>query len=94
MVRELHSLRRLASPLNLAVRPTLEAAFGCDFHDVRIHIGPAAAKLADQVGAVAFCCRSDIVLGVDVRAAPASVQHCIVQHELAHAAFGHGSECG
>ena len=93
MARQLRSLRRLASPLNPAARPTLEAAFGCDFHDVRIHIGPAAAELADQVGAIAFCCGSDIVLGVDVRAAPASVQHCILQHELAHAAFGHRSEC-
>jgi hypothetical protein len=87
IARQLRRLRRSASPVCPSARPGLEAAFGCDFHAVRIHRGPAAIEMADRIGAVAFCCGSDIVLGADLLAAPASVQLPILQHELAHASL-------
>jgi hypothetical protein len=91
--RQLRSYRRFAFPLHPAARLTLEAAFACDFRAVRIHCGPAATELAEQVGAAAFCCGSDIVLGYSALAAPPSLRFAILQHELAHAAFGHRDNC-
>ncbi|HYK00284.1 MAG TPA: DUF4157 domain-containing protein [Thermoanaerobaculia bacterium] len=68
------------SPLPPAVRQKMEAAFGMDFSDVRVHVGQEAA----QLGAVAF------TRGTHIHFAPGQYNpstvhgHELIAHELAH----------
>jgi hypothetical protein len=68
------------SPLPQAVRAKMEAGFGTDFSDVRIHVGPQAAR----VGAAAFTTSNDIYFAPG-RYEPHSQQgQRLLGHELAH----------
>jgi hypothetical protein len=68
------------SPMPPAVRARMEAAFGTDFSDVRIHEGPQAARL----GAAAFTTGSDIYFAPG-RYDPFSQQgQRLLAHELTH----------
>lgn len=73
-------------PLAPATRDTLEARIGHDFSQVRVHTGPRAAALAEQLQARAF------TIGRDVAFAPGQYQpgtpagQRLLAHELAHVA--------
>jgi len=65
-------------PLSAPVREDMEARFGTDFSDVRLHTGPAAADSAGAIGARAYTSGSHVVLG-----AGGGDRHTLA-HELTH----------
>jgi hypothetical protein len=66
------------------VREPMEAAFGADFRDVRVHHDAAAAGLARQVGARAFATGSDVFFGAGTYQPSNSAGRELLAHELAH----------
>ncbi len=56
-------LRSAGKPLAAPVRQDMEARFGTDFSDVRLHTGPVAARSARAIGARAYTSGSHVVLG-------------------------------
>ncbi len=70
-------------PLDAAVRQRMEASFGADFTDVRVHAGGPAAASAAAVDAHAYTVGNEIVLGESQ--GPGSTGHeRTLAHELAH----------
>jgi hypothetical protein len=62
----------------------MEAAFGCDFRQVRIHTGHQAARAARALDARAFTLGHDIVFGADQFAPATPAGKRLLAHELAH----------
>ncbi|WP_410534746.1 DUF4157 domain-containing protein [Streptomyces sp. KL2] len=56
-------LRSAGKPLAEPVRQEMEARFGTDFSDVRLHTGGAAARSARAIGARAYTSGSHVVIG-------------------------------
>lgn len=56
-------LRSAGQPLDHGTRTDMEARFGADFTDVRVHKGGAARTSAAEIGARAYTSGSHIVLG-------------------------------
>lgn len=56
-------LRSAGKPFAGPVREEMEARFGTDFSDVRLHTGPAAARSAAAIGARAYTAGSNVVIG-------------------------------
>jgi Domain of unknown function (DUF4157) len=80
----INSARRGGTPIDGGVRGAMENAFGADFSQVRVHVGPASAELNDRVQAKAFTIGSDIFFrdGVpDGRTRPGQE---LLAHELTH----------
>jgi len=79
-------LRRIASqqgsgqPLNIQIRTEMEAAFGYDFGDVRLHTDSEAQKTAVAFGARAFTFGRDIWFGCG----ESSSDKKLLAHELTH----------
>ncbi|WP_406287569.1 DUF4157 domain-containing protein [Streptomyces sp. NBC_00209] len=71
-------LRGPGQPLGEAVRTEMEARFGADFSDVRLHTGPAARRSAAEVGARAYTSGSHVVVGA------AGADRHTLAHELTH----------
>lgn len=71
-------LRAGGRPLDVATRTDMEARFGADFSDVRIHTDASAKKSAAEVGARAYTSGNHIVIGDG-----GSDKHTLA-HELAH----------
>jgi hypothetical protein len=71
------------TPLEPAVRERMEASFGTDFSDVRVHAGADAAASAGAVDAHAYTVGSEIVLG-DGQAQGSVADERTLAHELAH----------
>ncbi|MFF5472410.1 DUF4157 domain-containing protein [Streptomyces achromogenes] len=71
-------LRSAGKPLAAPVRQDMEARFGTDFSDVRLHTGPVAARSARAIGARAYTSGSHVVLGDG-----GGDQHTLA-HELTH----------
>ncbi len=70
-------------PLETPVRQRMEASFGTDFSDVRVHAGGSAATSAQAVDAHAYTVGNEIVLGDG--GAPGSPDHeRTLAHELTH----------
>jgi len=65
-------------PLASPVRQDMEARFGTDFSDVRLHTGASAARSARAIGARAYTSGSHVVLG-----AGGGDKHTLA-HELTH----------
>jgi len=73
-----------AKPIEPALRSRFEAGFGCDFSDVRVHAGPAAADTAHSLHAQAYTVGSDIHFAAG-RYRPDTTQgQELIAHELAH----------
>lgn len=71
-------------PLPEDVRRSMEASFGADFTDVRIHTGPDAARLTRALNAEAFAHGRDIYFNVG-RYEPGTVRgRNLLAHELTH----------
>ena len=71
------------APLNAPVRGQMEAQFGADFSDVRVHSGSTAAKSASAVDAHAYTVGNEIVLG-DTASPGSSNFDRTLAHELTH----------
>ena len=71
------------APLDGAARQRMEASFGEDFSDVRIHSGSSAAASAQAVNAHAYTVGNDIVLG-DGQTPGSPAHERTLAHELTH----------
>lgn len=71
-------------PLAAPLRQSMEAGFGRDFSQVRLHRGDAAARSAATLHANAYTSGSQIVLGATSRSLPAPGLRHLLAHELAH----------
>ncbi|GHG96319.1 DUF4157 domain-containing protein [Streptomyces rubradiris] len=71
-------LRSGGRPLDQRSRTDMEARFGADFSDVRVHTDAAARDSAAQLGAVAYTSGSHIVAG------PSGIDRHTLAHELTH----------
>ena len=75
--------RGAGAPLEAASRKRMEASFGTDFSDVRVHSGGSAAASAQAIDAHAYTVGNEIVLGDGQ--APGSPSHeRTLAHELTH----------
>ena len=70
-------------PLDRQVRSQMEAAFGAEFSDVRVHSGSTAASSARAINAVAYAHRNHIVFGAGAYAPHSEPGRRIRAHELA-----------
>ncbi len=70
-------------PLDAPVRQRMEASFGTDFSDVRVHTGTSAAASARAVDAHAYTVGNEIVLG-DGHGSGAGSHERTLAHELTH----------
>ncbi|MGW2017459.1 eCIS core domain-containing protein [Streptomyces sp. NPDC001927] len=71
-------LRSGGRPLDKGSRSDMEARFGADFSDVRIHTDSAAQASAAELGAAAYTSGSHIVAG------PSGIDRHTLAHELTH----------
>jgi hypothetical protein len=71
-------------PLDPAAREEMEARFGADFSDVRLHRDETAAKAALAAGARAITTGRDIVFGEGYYAPSTTAGKRLIAHELAH----------
>lgn len=69
-------------PLDADIRKPMEAHFGRDFSDVRVH---ANSEVADDVGAKAFTHGRDIAFGSGEFAPDTANGQSLIAHELTHA---------
>jgi hypothetical protein len=70
--------------LSPEIRAEMEARFGQDFGDVRVHVGGGAAESAAAMGAAAYTIGHDVVFGAG-RYDPGSAAGAnLLAHELAH----------
>ncbi len=74
------SVNGSGTPLAADVRERLETGFGADLGAVRVHEGPAAARLAQGHGARAFAYGHHVVLGPG----ESSRDLALMAHEVAH----------
>jgi hypothetical protein len=82
-----HAVQRLLSggaPLSPSVRSEMEARFGADFSDVRIHDDPRAHASAADLHAKAYTHGHDIVFSANRFAPHAGPGKRLLAHELAH----------
>jgi hypothetical protein len=75
--------RGAGQPLDAPVRQRMEASFGTDFSDVRVHTGASAAASARAVEAHAYTVGNEIVLGEGHTPGSGSHERTLA-HELTH----------
>lgn len=80
-------------PLPSDVRPQMEASFGKNFSEVRIHQSRAADEATQRAGAAAFASGKDIYLSSDIDV-ESSGGKFVIGEELAHIAQGVGQNGG
>jgi hypothetical protein len=71
-------------PLAPAVRAEMEAGFGRDFADVRVHADATAQRSAAQLDAEAYTSGNDIVFGAGRYAPESAAGRHLLAHELTH----------
>jgi hypothetical protein len=77
-------LRTPGQPLESTFRRLMEARFGHDFGQVRVHTGAAAAESARAVNASAYTVEGDVVFGAGQYAPASPAGRRLLAHELAH----------
>jgi hypothetical protein len=85
------ALRGSGRPLDPSVRRSMEARFGYDFGNVRLHNDAAANAAAADAHATAFTVGQDIVLGVSGLDTRTAAGRRLLAHELAHVVQQSGS---
>jgi Domain of unknown function (DUF4157) len=70
--------------LGATTRAQMEARFGHDFRNVRVHTGPEAAAKARSLGAAAFTLGRDLVFGAGRYAPQTAAGRQLIAHELTH----------
>ena len=76
--------RDAGTPLDGALRGTMEGRFGADFGSVRVHADASAAESARATGAAAVTVGRDIVFGAGRYQPASSTGRQLLAHELAH----------
>jgi hypothetical protein len=76
--------RSSGRPLNPRIREEMEAKFGEDFRDVRVHGDRTAHTIASLLGARALTSGKEIVFGEDFYVPNSSKGKRLLAHELAH----------
>jgi hypothetical protein len=71
-------------PLASGVRSFMEAGYGADFSEVRVHTGPAATRSAASLAARAYTYGRDVVFGDGQYAPDSTAGRQLIAHELAH----------
>jgi Domain of unknown function (DUF4157)/Annexin len=71
-------------PLERGVRGEMEARFGHDFSQVRVHTGERAAASAQAVSAAAYTVGRDVVFGAGAYTPRTVAGRSLLAHELAH----------
>src|SRR5262249_51271710 len=71
-------------PLDPTTRRSMEARFGRDFSEVRIHDDARAAQTAAEIDAAAFTVGRDVVFGAGRYAPGSHPGRQLLAHELAH----------
>jgi hypothetical protein len=84
VVKGLDSARAGGAPLPAPVRSFMEPRFGADFSGVRIHTGPEAAAMGDQLNAHAFTIGRDIYFNHDQFRPDTDAGRELIAHELTH----------
>jgi hypothetical protein len=79
-------LESTSHPLDSSERALMEARFGHDFGNVRIHDDAAAARSAEAVGTAAYTVGRDIVFAEGRYAPQTAPGRALLAHELAHVA--------
>ena len=78
-------------PLYTDLRASMEARFGHDFSQVRVHDDQESAAAADNLGAAAYTTGSDIVFSAGRYQPDTATGRGLVAHELAHVVQQAGS---
>lgn len=78
------ALREQGQPLTPATREEMEARFGQDFGDVRLHEDKRASESARQMGAQAYTVGNEIVVGKSPTALDMGRSNPLLAHELTH----------
>ena len=86
------SVQGPGAPLDMALRRSMEARFGHDFGEVRIHDDGAANAAAARLGAAAYTVGSDVVFGSGRYAPQTPRGRRLLAHELAHVVQQRGTE--
>jgi hypothetical protein len=81
-------------PLDSDTRGLMQARFGQDFGDVRVHTGPQAAEGAQALNAQAFTVGQDIVFGESAFEPGTERGQRLMAHELTHVVQQEGSTAG
>jgi hypothetical protein len=76
--------RRTGAALPASLRQEMEARFGHDFTDVRVHTDAAAARLSRDLNAKSFTLRDDIYFNAGRFAPESTTGRQLLAHELAH----------
>lgn len=82
-----HAVRTQLGPgraLDGQVRGRMERAFGVSFARVRLHTGPAASRLSEQMNAHAFTVGRDVAFGAGRYQPGHPIGDALIAHELAH----------
>jgi len=82
--RAVHGLLGGGQPLPPELRVEMEARFGRDFGQVRLHTGPQAVQAAQTLAADAYTLGRDIVFGQGRFLPDTSAGKRLLAHELAH----------
>lgn len=77
-------LRSPGQPLNRSVRTDMEAAFGHEFSNVRIHTNSKAAESARAVNALAYTVGNQVVFGEGQYQPQTQKGRHLIAHELTH----------
>ena len=77
-------LRSPGQPLDSSTRAFMEARFGYDFSQVRVHTGAAAEKSAREVNAHAYTAGHHVVFGASRFAPETQAGRRLIAHELTH----------
>lgn len=71
-------------PLDADVREFMEAGFGADFGDVRVHTDSGAAESSEAINAKAYTIGQDLVFGAGAYSPASSEGKKLIAHELTH----------
>jgi hypothetical protein len=78
------TLRTSGQPLDPSARGFMEARFGHDFSEVRVHTDTGAAESARAVHASAYTVGNHVVFGASLYHPATSAGRLLLAHELAH----------
>jgi Domain of unknown function (DUF4157) len=78
------ALSTLGRPLDPSTRRAMEARFGYDFSNVRVHDDARASETAAEIDAAAFTVGEDVVFGIGRYDPSSPVGRQLLAHELAH----------
>lgn len=89
---DIGQLRGGGQPLPEGVQRSMESAFGADLSGVRVHTGPTAARLNDELGAHAFTAGNDIAFADGLPDVSRPDGQRLMAHELTHVLQHRGAD--